>query len=99
MPAQHLEDAGKGDVNEAVNQIAFADIILLNKIDLVSPEELQVRLAAGRAGRQGGAAAAAAGGNAPAAALAWQLPQAAAPACPRAPPWRRRLATWCGPST
>jgi hypothetical protein len=28
-------------VNEAVNQIAFADIVLLNKIDRVSAEELQ----------------------------------------------------------
>ena len=41
--ASHLEDAGAhgSDVNEAVNQIAFADIILLNKLDLVSPEQLQ----------------------------------------------------------
>lgn len=38
---QHLEDASSGVVNEAVNQIAFADVILLNKIDLVSEEQLQ----------------------------------------------------------
>eukprot|EP00887_Chlorella_sp_A99_P002601 scaffold6.g2601.t1 len=37
----HLEDAGSGDVNEAVNQIAFADIILLNKTDLVSEADLE----------------------------------------------------------
>ncbi|PNH03829.1 COBW domain-containing protein 1 [Tetrabaena socialis] len=38
---QHLED-GKhpdGTVNEAVQQIAFADLILLNKVDLVRDEE------------------------------------------------------------
>lgn len=37
---KHLEDASSGDLNEAVNQIAFADVVLLNKIDLVSREEL-----------------------------------------------------------
>lgn len=38
---QHLTVDGKnGTVDEAVNQIAFADTILLNKIDLVTPEEL-----------------------------------------------------------
>ena len=38
---QHLEDASHGVVHEAVNQIAFADVILLNKIDLVTEEQLQ----------------------------------------------------------
>jgi G3E family GTPase len=35
---QHLEDGQHtdGTVNEAVNQIAFADLILLNKVDLVT---------------------------------------------------------------
>lgn len=37
---KHLEDASSGDLNEAVNQIAFADVVLLNKIDLVTREEL-----------------------------------------------------------
>ena len=33
---QHLdEDKGEGIVNEAVEQIAYADRILLNKVDLV----------------------------------------------------------------
>ncbi|PNW72045.1 hypothetical protein CHLRE_16g684650v5 [Chlamydomonas reinhardtii] len=38
---QHLEDGkhSDGTVNEAVQQIAFADLILLNKIDLVNSEE------------------------------------------------------------
>ncbi|KAJ1475115.1 hypothetical protein T484DRAFT_1829668, partial [Baffinella frigidus] len=35
---QHLDDVrAAGVVNEAVNQVAFADKILLNKIDLVTP--------------------------------------------------------------
>jgi G3E family GTPase len=41
---QHINanDASRkpGAVDEAVNQIAFADTILLNKTDLVSPEQL-----------------------------------------------------------
>lgn len=37
----HLEEVKPdGAVNEAVQQIAFADRILLNKVDLVSPEDL-----------------------------------------------------------
>ena len=36
---QHLdEDKGEGIVNEAVEQIAYADRILLNKVDLVGHE-------------------------------------------------------------
>lgn len=37
---QHLEDGqhSDGTVNEAVQQIAFADLILLNKVDLVLNE-------------------------------------------------------------
>jgi len=39
---QHLdEDKGEGVVNEAVEQIAYADRILLNKTDLVGPPQLQ----------------------------------------------------------
>ena len=38
----HLEEEKKeGAVNEAVSQVAFADRILLNKIDLVSKERLE----------------------------------------------------------
>ena len=36
----HLDDVKPdGDVNEALQQVAFADKILLNKLDLVTPEE------------------------------------------------------------
>ena len=38
----HLDDIKpEGDVNEAEHQIAFADRIILNKIDLVTKEELR----------------------------------------------------------
>ncbi len=38
---QHLDEKREaGDINEAENQIAFSDRIVLNKLDLVSKEEL-----------------------------------------------------------
>lgn len=40
---QHLEEdstSSSREINEAVNQIAFADTILLNKVDLVTEDEL-----------------------------------------------------------
>ena len=37
---QHLEDTKpEGAINEALQQIAFSDLILLNKIDLVNKED------------------------------------------------------------
>lgn len=42
---QHMEDGqhpGENTVNEAVQQIAFSDVILLNKIDLVTEEEKEL---------------------------------------------------------
>ena len=39
---QHLDEVRpEGTVNEAVQQVAFADRVLLNKVDLISPEELR----------------------------------------------------------
>src|SRR5690348_7656918 len=45
---QHLEDGkhGANAVNEAIQQIAFSDLILLNKIDTVSVAERQFVLEA-----------------------------------------------------
>ena len=41
--AQHLDDEKPEDVeNESVEQIAFADRVLLNKIDLATEDELKV---------------------------------------------------------
>lgn len=40
--AIHLDEKKPdGNINEAENQIAFSDRIILNKVDLVSPEELE----------------------------------------------------------
>lgn len=40
---QHLEDTKpEGAVNEAVQQLAFSDLILLNKLDLINAEEKAV---------------------------------------------------------
>ena len=40
--AMHMEEEKpSGAVNEAVQQVAFADRILLNKVDLVNEEELE----------------------------------------------------------
>jgi G3E family GTPase len=39
--SQLLDERSPDALDEVVNQIAFADTILLNKIDLVSPEDLQ----------------------------------------------------------
>ena len=39
---EHLDEVKADDaVNEAVSQIAFADRVLLNKTDLVTPEQLE----------------------------------------------------------
>ncbi len=44
---QHLDDAKpNGAINEAVQQLAFSDLILLNKVDLVTEEQKQEVLAA-----------------------------------------------------
>ncbi len=54
---QHLDEEKPDDVvNEAVQQVAFADKILLNKLDLVSEAEKQAVIRRVRVSRRAGAA-------------------------------------------
>eukprot|EP00878_Enallax_costatus_P005291 GHUV01005558.1.p1 GENE.GHUV01005558.1~~GHUV01005558.1.p1 ORF type:complete len:401 (+),score=133.11 GHUV01005558.1:364-1566(+) len=39
---QHLDEEQSGGINEIAQQLAFSDLILLNKIDLVDQEQLEV---------------------------------------------------------
>eukprot|EP00775_Hariotina_reticulata_P007041 gene7041-7255_t len=39
---QHLEEEAGGGINEIAQQLAFSDLILLNKVDLIDAEQLEV---------------------------------------------------------